>query len=365
MTRTRSDLPHVCTNCYVQLLPRAHYCHGCGQDTHRDPPTVWEFAHELVTHYVALEGKLWRTLGRLFFSPGYLTRVHLDGRRRRYLEPLRLYLSVSILFFIALKFSAEFVVIAVGPEGDASPRAAAEVAGVSVVAPPAAESPVGAALMQLLAPVGRSIRQRVAGMSQQEAGRFVGNWAVSHASYAMFFLLPVYAALNHLVYWRRRLSYGVHLLFALHAHAFLFAVLALLTAPWPPAAILVVLLIPLYFVAAMQRVYGGRWWATLARAGVVAVAYALALVIAVIGLTTSVALAGLTPGFRDGPPRRASSTRRRGSHDGRGSSRRRTRDAVRPFRSPRRRPTHSLRQGAARARGRPRGRPRDRRPSST
>ena len=54
-----------------------------------------EFLHEFVGHYVALEGTLWRTLGLLLRHPGRLTREYLDGRRRRYVLPLRLYLTAS------------------------------------------------------------------------------------------------------------------------------------------------------------------------------------------------------------------------------------------------------------------------------
>jgi hypothetical protein len=34
--------------------------------------------------YVALDGRLWRTLGALLFRPGFLTREYLAGRRRRF-----------------------------------------------------------------------------------------------------------------------------------------------------------------------------------------------------------------------------------------------------------------------------------------
>jgi hypothetical protein len=64
-----------------------------------------EFLHEFIGHYVALEGKLWGSLKRLIFQPGELTNEYIRGRRVRYVQPLRLYLTFSVLFFALLKFT--------------------------------------------------------------------------------------------------------------------------------------------------------------------------------------------------------------------------------------------------------------------
>ncbi len=97
----RTDL--ACRNCGSQAP--LNFCPECGQETTLHPPTLGEFLHEFVGHYVALEGALWRTLGMLLMKPGRLTREYLDGRRRRYVLPLRLYLTASFLFFLVLKLT--------------------------------------------------------------------------------------------------------------------------------------------------------------------------------------------------------------------------------------------------------------------
>jgi len=94
----------LCRNCGTTLtFPNPKYRAACGQETARHPPTVWEFIHEFITHYVALEGRLWHTLGLLFFRLGILTCRYLAGQKRRYVNPLRLYLTAGILFFIVVK----------------------------------------------------------------------------------------------------------------------------------------------------------------------------------------------------------------------------------------------------------------------
>ncbi|MCO4799896.1 MAG: DUF3667 domain-containing protein, partial [Colwelliaceae bacterium] len=47
-----------------------------------------------------------RTLFPLIFKPGFLTNEYIAGRRVHYVPPLRLYLFISIIFFISLKFIA-------------------------------------------------------------------------------------------------------------------------------------------------------------------------------------------------------------------------------------------------------------------
>ncbi|AVR99020.1 hypothetical protein C9I28_03230 [Pseudoduganella armeniaca] len=79
------------------------YCHECAEPAHAHPPSAGEFIHEFIGHYVALEGKLWRTVKLLVARPGELTRQYLSGRRVPYLEPLRLYLTLSLVFFALIK----------------------------------------------------------------------------------------------------------------------------------------------------------------------------------------------------------------------------------------------------------------------
>ena len=87
---------------------------------------------------------------------------------------------------------------------------------------------------------------------------------------AMFVLLPGSAFLLWLVYWTRRLRYTEHRVFALHVHAFAFAMLGLALIEWAWLSAAASLAVPVYGLLAMQRVSGGRWWPRLLRAAVIA-----------------------------------------------------------------------------------------------
>jgi hypothetical protein len=76
------------------------YCPNCGQETNLALPTVRAMLREAAGRYVALDGRMWRTLAALLFRPGFLTREYLAGRRRRYIRPARLFLVLSLALLV-------------------------------------------------------------------------------------------------------------------------------------------------------------------------------------------------------------------------------------------------------------------------
>lgn len=89
-----------CPNCGARL--RGRYCHGCGQLDQPLRLPVHRFLTQSFTEFFGIDGRVWKTLGVLVFKPGKLTEAYLGGQRRRYLRPLRVYLSSTLLFFFLL-----------------------------------------------------------------------------------------------------------------------------------------------------------------------------------------------------------------------------------------------------------------------
>lgn len=273
-----------CPNCHHRLaLPRPNYCGHCGQETALKPPTVLEFLQQFGGSYISMEGALWRTLGLLLFRPGQLTRQYLAGRRRRYVLPLRLYLTISLVALLALRLSGALH----GPDGDQTV--------LKLDKPPDAElSFVALGDVRVSMEKGsfrceglpaawcERLRERftldaksMARELREVPARFVSHWGS-----AMFALLPLFAWLLKLVYLNRGLRWSEHLVFALHLHAFWFAMLAtqLTGVGWLQAA--AALAVPVYSVRALQVVYGGRWWATALRVGTLLLMYGIVLCVA-------------------------------------------------------------------------------------
>jgi hypothetical protein len=64
-----------------------------------------EVLRELVEHHLFLDGKMMMTIAALILRPGMLTRAFIEGRRVRFVSPIRLYLFTSFTFFLALWIS--------------------------------------------------------------------------------------------------------------------------------------------------------------------------------------------------------------------------------------------------------------------
>ena len=285
-----SDASPVCLNCGHAFgdAPRLKYCPACGQETNLRPPTLAEFAQQFGGSIVATEGALWRTLVLLFTKPGQLTLEYLAGRRRRYLLPLRLYLTVSLVAFLALRLGTALQVN-VDP---ADAQLPIERVDAWIDMGSARAGLRGGKFFCENYPdwVCRRLQRRfdvdpkvVAREVEEASQRFVGHWGS-----AMFALVPLFAAWTRLAWSNRRLRYSEHLVFALHLHSFWFAAIALMQILPGAFGAIPLLAIPVYALLAAQRVFRGRWWVTLARNLAVAIAYAasLMLALAVVSLWT-------------------------------------------------------------------------------
>src|SRR5207245_1863262 len=93
-------IPSTCANCGATVTDK--YCGRCGQRFEHKIHSVLHFTREATEDLTHADSRLWRTLFALLFKPGYLTREFLEGRRVRYLPPLRLYLVLSVLFFLVI-----------------------------------------------------------------------------------------------------------------------------------------------------------------------------------------------------------------------------------------------------------------------
>jgi len=89
-----------CLNCSAPL--KGPYCHNCGQpDRHFIrffPKVLWDMINEAFD----FDSRAFRTLLPLMFLPGRLSMEYIAGRRARYVNPLRLYIFLSVIFFISI-----------------------------------------------------------------------------------------------------------------------------------------------------------------------------------------------------------------------------------------------------------------------
>ena len=298
---TPDTLPHpastACKNCCSDT--NGNYCQQCGQATHLHVPSAREFLHEFIAHYVALEGKLWKTLGALLFRPGLLTCEYINGRRVRYLEPLRLYLTFSIIFFALFKFSGMELVnlgeekpAAIIAEADGQPATRPMVAGTPEHATEFKRSvnPIVSRVSAVSPTIGQKFEHffDLPRRAQEEAFKRA---FYSYTPYVIFALMPVFAFFLKVLYLGTGRRYGEHFLFALHSNAFAFVMFSimLLLPNWDVLEFVLFIWLLFYLPTAMRRVYGGsrrmtglRWIVLMAmHLSSMTLAIALAMVMAI------------------------------------------------------------------------------------
>ena len=208
---------------------------------------------------------MWRTLAALLLHPGLLTSEYFAGRRARFIAPLRLYLTFSLILFAVsgwsggnLRFGNEAVEFRLPAE------AAKEAADGHVVFGPHASTMMRTGI--------KVVDDRIAhieAMTYAQRNDRLASGMRACLPYVLIVLVPVLALFLKLVYWNRHRLYGEHLVVAFHAQtaAFIFALLsAIPLGDWFGSLIAIVVALQGYL--ALRRVYGGRRWPTLLREGV-------------------------------------------------------------------------------------------------
>src|SRR6266850_3456519 len=274
---TGPSLTH-CENCGAEL--QGHWCAKCGQPAIEYRRSFRYVVADLLNEFLNWDSKFFTTLALLILKPWRLTNEFLAGKRVRYVNPLRLYLLASILFFFAVNYGAKginFDASKLGPKDrgdleselkkeDLPPAAREKLEALlrdsshspapspatnapsptpaptasSDVASQPAESPneqkkeygkigerpfVAFDDAKSTTPFERWIEGRAKekmGEHGTKMGLFIST-LFSNLPYMMLCCIPLFACVLKLLYIRRRIFYIDHLIYALHIHTFFYA----------------------------------------------------------------------------------------------------------------------------------------------
>lgn len=310
--------PRVCPNCGTVLTGR--YCSKCGQEDHSLAVPLHRLILDFLSDQFQFDSRIGRTLGLLLFRPGRLTRNYLSGQRQRYIPPIRLYLFISIVFFLVVGFIPVNVRnavqinerVQVGTPAIATQIAAAAATIRKQIAsklPPGAATGLGGTIRHIaesaktrapaattaMGVVSRWLVARLKAAKDRPGDfwkQFRGNWPK-----VLFFLIPVFALLLKLLYLLRKRYYSEHLIFALHYHSVLFLNLLLVVGLFALARIAPAVLVAaarwggialgvwsvVYAVPAIKTAYRDDWWGAIWRSSVLWFVYFLVLVFGTVG----------------------------------------------------------------------------------
>jgi hypothetical protein len=326
----RGAKPGKCKNCGAPVL--AAYCAVCGQERETHRHTLGQLLHDAVSELASFDSRVLRTVAALLFEPGELPLAFREGRTRRYMPALRLYLFVSLLFFLTLSaagialFQIQLQEVPNAYTVKTLPNGGLAIVSNGKVSPmpaivsgrmrdknlsPGAHSgltsevhffePIGRyhqritpdgwrRIAQLKAEILKAVGNNKHGWMARNALAMVEKLARDPAALngplttwiprVFFLLLPLFALLLALFYWRqRRKFYFVdHLVFSLAFHSFVFAILIVAIAAAQVlagglVAQLVFLAIGLYLLLAFRRFYAQGWVISVIKLAVVSFLY--------------------------------------------------------------------------------------------
>jgi hypothetical protein len=87
-----------CLNCNAEINGR--FCSVCGQENVEPAESAWHLVTHFFNDITHFDGKFFSTLKFLIFKPGFLSSEYRAGRRASYLNPVRMYVFTSAIFFL-------------------------------------------------------------------------------------------------------------------------------------------------------------------------------------------------------------------------------------------------------------------------
>ena len=269
-----------CQNCGAEL--KGPYCHACGQHDFEVHQSFLHLVHELLESFFHFEGKFFKGTFDLLFRPGALTTEFNAGKRASQMPPLRLYIFISLIFFLAPD---------VGPQGSDINVNTSKGAATALSSPssqehqPRAQAP-NARKTEIIFETG----SRWDSVLQEKLQHLdvIQDHFLAYLPKMLMACVPLFALLSLLTFRKAGLNYLQHVIFSLHLHSFFmlfrlvstgWVLLANLLSPTLGSVVVVgcLLYFPLYAYLALRKVFGHQRRGTLLRGTLLLGAYGLVL----------------------------------------------------------------------------------------
>ena len=91
-----------CLNCGATV--HGKFCGNCGQENIDLHESFWHFISHSIGHYFHFDTKFFNTIVPLITKPGQLTLDYIEGKRTRYLQPISMFIFISIAYFLITPF---------------------------------------------------------------------------------------------------------------------------------------------------------------------------------------------------------------------------------------------------------------------
>ena len=226
----------ACANCGTQLEGR--FCRSCGQREEPRVPTFMAMLKEVTNAMFGLESKLWQSIYFLILKPGHLTVAYLSGHRKKYTTPFRLFLLFSIVTFAYLNFLGKQSLDTISVENltqlekglkeiekeqseqGGNIESSSQGFSINLTGGLFSEERENEVEKVFLS----SITQALTDLKEGRTDKVVKNF-IQPLPKALLLFLPFIAFACKIIYLGRGKYYVEHLIYLLHNHAFLYAII--------------------------------------------------------------------------------------------------------------------------------------------
>ena len=234
MARKNRRKKENCLNCGGSLLKDQNFCPDCGQENHYKVVPLKQLFLDFLGDYFTFDSKFFRSIFPLVFKPGELTREFNAGHRVRFIHPLRLYVFISVIFFFAISIDGDRPRLIGG-----APESSGEAILDTVTLDLGGENDIRMARNDLKKMIKEEGIESILDSAKAEGPykRWMGSQVlraltedpstvVDHllntSSAYIFVLMPAYALMLFLFFWKSQMLYIEHLIFSFHVHSFFF-----------------------------------------------------------------------------------------------------------------------------------------------
>ena len=117
---TKNIRGNKCLNCEIDISEDDNFCSNCGQVNDLKKVSLKQYLAAYFDDFLSFDGRLLNTVVALIFKPGYVTKNYVEGRRISYVNPFRLYINITILFFLLIGLFSTIDEFKPGVENSAS-----------------------------------------------------------------------------------------------------------------------------------------------------------------------------------------------------------------------------------------------------
>jgi len=336
-----------CKNCEKPFDKSFDFCPFCGQEI-ADNLTFGILFSNTISNYFSIDARFFKSFVPLMLRPGVLPRRFVDGKRLSYLHPAQFYLFISVVFFFMFSFSVRKVdsevtqalqkgfdmevsvvdslltvkdsinlegarnIIKESPylEGipdkelsalDSIISAEPDISNISIgfkrealdsliaINAPLPDKLKAMGLKEDASTMAKKLYEQMLKFYENKGGGIL-NALYDTIPIAMFFMLPLFALLLKIFYWRRG-TFAHHMVFSFYFFTFLFTsfcvlILANILFEIPTwLEVIFFLSFILYLILALRNFYRSSWFGALVKANMIAFAYLIFIVpIAISGI---------------------------------------------------------------------------------